>query len=197
MFKVRNGEELILASASPRRKELLRGIGLQFDVCSADIDETPRTSESPEEMVLRLAAEKAETIAAGHPSAWILAADTTVVLDGEILGKPLDKSDAIRMLRLLQGRRHQVLGGVTLLNLAKRVSRSELMVSMVKIMPLNTTLIENYVDSGEPMDKAGSYAIQGIGAGLVEEVTGSYTNVVGLNLAAVIGWLSEYNILER
>lgn len=169
-----------MASASPRRRELLGGLGLRFTVRAADIDETPRPGERPEETVLRLAREKAA--ARAHPGEIVLAADTIVLIDGELLGKPRDPEDARRMLAKIAGREHTVLTAVALEEPGKDRRVSETAASRVRMAPLDSEQIAWYVATGEPLDKAGSYAVQGIGALFVEEVFGNYTNVVGLPL---------------
>lgn len=171
---------LVLASGSPRRRELLVGLGLDFVVRPVNVDESALPGEEPADHVLRLAREKSQSrFGAGE---LVLAADTIVVIDGEILGKPSDAATARTMLRRLAGRRHTVLTGVALIlgegeNQVAGVASSE-----VTIGDLSDEEIQWYVDTGEPLDKAGSYAIQGLGALLVTEVNGNYTNVVGLPL---------------
>jgi septum formation protein len=162
--------ELILASGSPRRRELLEGLGVRFTVRPVDLDESPLPGEAPRDYVLRLAVEKA----AAASGELVLAADTTVVVDGEILGKPRDDEDARRMLRLLSGREHSVLTGIAL---GKAAEVDE---TLVRFAPLSEAEIDWYVATGEPRDKAGAYAIQGLGSLFVESVEGSYSNVVGL-----------------
>jgi len=162
--------ELVLASGSPRRRELLEGLGVRFTVRPVDLDESPLPGEAPKDYVLRLAVEKA----AAASGELVLAADTTVVVDGEILGKPRDDEDARRMLRLLSGREHSVLTGIALGKVA------EVDETLVRFAPLSEAEIDWYVATGEPRDKAGAYAIQGLGSLFVEAVEGSYSNVVGL-----------------
>lgn len=182
---------LILASASPRRRELLAGLGLRFTVRAADVDETPRAGEAPAGYVLRLAREKAAAVAkAEQGDGWVLAADTSVVVDGEILGKPLEDQngdDARRMLRLLSGREHEVLTGIALLESRGSETREATHVetSRVRMAALSEEEIAWYAATGEPRDKAGAYAIQGLGALFVEAVAGNYSNVVGLPIPAV------------
>lgn len=191
------GIDLILASSSPRRHELLSSINLKFLVVPSSIRERNINGESPEDQVCRLAQEKALDIANRFPEKWVLGADTIVVIDDQILGKPKDPSDAERMLGMLSSRDHTVYTGYALLNLRmpdrKRVRwvRSE-----VYIREMSQTEISGYVRTGEPMDKAGAYAIQGIGAGIVERVSGSYTNVVGLPLCEVTRDLKELGIFD-
>jgi len=183
---------LVLASASPRRRELLRGLGARFTARSTEIDETPRPGEVPAAYVLRLAQEKAA--AAARPGELVLAADTTVVIDGEILGKPLDGADAQRMLRRLAGREHEVLTGVAVLEVgpegpgraAAAVDRTA-----VRMAPLTSAEIAWYAATGEPLDKAGAYAIQGLGLLLVEAVAGNCSNVVGLPIPTVYRLFAE------
>ena len=171
---------LILASGSPRRRELLTGLGVRFTVRAVDLDETPGDGEPPEETVLRLAREKAA--AQAHPGELVLAADTVVVIDGQLLGKPRDPEDARRMLAMIAGREHTVLTGVALEDPGRDRRTAALERSRVRMASLTPEEIEWYVATGEPLDKAGSYAVQGIGALFVEEVYGNYTNVVGLPL---------------
>lgn len=183
---------LVLASGSPRRRELLEGLGLRFTVRASAIDETPLPGEEPGAYVLRLAREKAR--AAGRPGELVLAADTTVIIHGEILGKPQDEADAARMLRLLSGHEHEVLTGVAVLDLeetgAGRLA-AEVDRTVVRMAPLAAEEIAWYVATGEPRDKAGAYAIQGLGALFVEAVSGNYSNVVGLPVPTVYRLFQE------
>ncbi|HEX9944029.1 MAG TPA: Maf family protein [Thermoanaerobaculia bacterium] len=171
---------LILASSSPRRRELLGSLGLRFTIRAVDLDETPRPGEDPRATVLRLA--RAKAAARGHPGELVLAADTVVVIDGELLGKPADPADARRMLGRIAGREHTVLTAVALEEPGRDRRAAEVAASQVKMARLSPEEIDWYVATGEPLDKAGSYAVQGIGALFVEEVFGNYTNVVGLPL---------------
>ncbi|HEX4498294.1 MAG TPA: Maf family protein [Thermoanaerobaculia bacterium] len=187
---------LILASASPRRRELLGGLGLRFTIRSADIDETPRPGEDPAATVLRLAQEKAA--AQAHSGELVLAADTVVVIDGELLGKPRDPEDARRMLARIAGREHIVLTGVALEEPDHDRRISEVASTRVRMAALTSDQIADYVATGEPLDKAGSYAVQGIGALFVEEIFGNYTNVVGLPLPLTSRLVREmgYELLD-
>lgn len=173
--------QLILASGSPRRRQMLTDLGLTFEVRPVDIDERPHGQERPADYVLRLAREKA---AAGVRSAdeWVLAADTIVALDDELLGKPRDEEDAASMLRRLSGRAHQVLTGVALQVGLEGSCEVGVEVTSVRFGTLDEAQIAWYVASGEPMDKAGSYAIQGLCALFIEGIEGNYSNVVGLPL---------------
>ena len=185
--------EIILASGSPRRKELLTQAGLTFRVLTADVDETPTVTE-PAAVVEELSRRKAEAVRKMRPSeaeAIVVAADTIVALDGEILGKPKDEDDAVRMLRELSGRTHEVYTGVTVLQVpgTERVTFSNC--TRVTFYRLSEEDIRDYVASGEPMDKAGSYGIQGLGVRFVERIKGDYNNVVGFPLAHFLRVLSE------
>jgi septum formation protein len=174
---------LILASSSPRRRELLTQAGISFCVESIDIDESHRSGETPIAYTLRLAREKAEAIFVAHPTSTVLGADTIVVCDAEILGKPADAADAARMLRLLSNRSHQVITGVAILSPQGTVTRAE--TTTVVMREILEKEIETYIATGEPMDKAGAYAIQGGAAKFVVQIEGDYTNIVGLPVALV------------
>jgi septum formation protein len=179
-------EKLLLASASPRRAEILRAVGWPFEALATHIDERIAHGESAEAMVERLALEKAEAALKRRASALVLGADTAVVVDSEILGKPRDDRDARRMLRLLSGRWHDVLTGVALVRGGSSVSRAvSHEKTRVRFGPLSDAEIEWYVESGEPMDKAGAYAVQGRAALFIEEIRGDYWNVVGLPVQLV------------
>jgi nucleoside triphosphate pyrophosphatase len=171
---------LILASSSPRRRELLQSLGLDFQVVPSNIPEVLRPGESPTDYVQRLAIEKGDDVAARHPEAWIIAADTTVVQGDQILEKPRDRADAIAILSTIVGRDHVVYTGLTLRRKSSNYRDTRVATTKVRMAKLSRYEIEWYVDTGEPMDKAGAYAVQGIGALFVESVDGNYTNVVGL-----------------
>ena len=176
---------LLLASASPRRAELLAAAGIAFDVEPAHVDEGVRDGESPEAYVRRVAEDKALTIHRLRPERLVLAADTTVVVDHHILGKPEDADDARRMLRLLSGRAHEVMTGVTLAGPGHRPHETRVALTTVEFVALSGEDIDWYVASGEPMDKAGAYAIQGLASRFITRIDGSYSNVVGLPVALV------------
>jgi septum formation protein len=180
---------LILASASPRRAELLRAAGIPFEVSSVQIDERFRNAEAPETAVARLARSKAEAVAGLHKDAVVLAADTTVVVGGEALGKPVNAADASRMLRLLSGRGHDVLTGVCLCLDGRTLVYVER--TVVRVARLSEEDIAWYVATGEPHDKAGAYAIQGLGSRFIEAIEGSYSNVVGLPISSVYERLKD------
>lgn len=173
---------LVLASQSPRRAEILKQAGIPFRVQAAEVDETPLHDEAPEKYVQRLAEMKALAVKAG-PEDAVLGADTTVVVGGEMLGKPADADDARRMLRLLSGRRHEVLTGVCIKRGVDVVT--DWAATQVWFVPMTDREIDDYVASGEPMDKAGAYAIQGLASKFIEKIDGCYFNVVGLPVALV------------
>jgi septum formation protein len=180
---------LVLASASPRRQELLRNAGISFEVQPAHISEDPRSGEAAKECAERLASEKALAIARQRPHDCVLGADTVVVVDGQLLGKPSDPQDAIRMLRLLSGREHQVITGVCLVAGGRPSVASE--TTRVFVGTIDDREIAEYVASGEPMDKAGAYAIQGIASRWISRIEGDYGNVVGLPVALVFRMLRQ------
>ncbi len=190
--------KLILASASPRRAEILRSAGILFSVLSSAVDETPMPGEAPQDLVQRLALAKAELVAARAVGpAIVIAADTVVVLEGEILGKPRTSEDARQMLEKLSGRTHTVLTGVTLIRLPDVERRQFVEATQVHFASLSNEEILRYLASGELFDKAGSYAIQGLGGRFIPRLDGCYFNVVGLPLArlckelAELGWTEE------
>jgi septum formation protein len=190
--------KLILASASVRRAEILHDAGLSFAVLSSAVDETPLPGEAPAELVQRLADAKAELVAARAVApAIIIAADTEVVLDGHVLGKPRTSEDARQMLTKLSGRTHSVLTGVTLVRLPDAERRSFVETTYVHFAPIPEEEITRYLASGEPFDKAGSYAIQGRAGRYVPRIEGCYFNIVGLPLARLwqslkeLGWSED------
>jgi septum formation protein len=178
---------LVLASASPRRRELLRNAGISFVVQAADIDETVLAGEAPRECAERLAREKALAVWRTRPEDVVLGADTIVVVDELILGKPIDADDAIRMLRLLSGRGHRVITGVAVASENALITASE--TTFVTMCEISDEEIREYVATREPMDKAGAYAIQGRAARWIPRIEGDYSNVVGLPVALVYGML--------
>jgi septum formation protein len=182
---------LVLASASPRRQELLRNAGIPFEVQPADIPEDPLPGEPAKACAERLARGKALTVARRRPDEIVLGADTVVVVDGQLLGKPSDAADAARMLRLLSGRKHQVITGVCLVARGEPSVSSE--TTVVTMNDLTDQDIADYVASGEPMDKAGAYAIQGIASRWIPRIEGDYGNVVGLPVALVFRMLRGIN----
>jgi septum formation protein len=185
----------VLASASPRRRWLLAKLGRDFDVDAPDIAEVPRPGEQADVFAGRMADEKAAAVARRRPEAWVLAADTVVTLDGAALGKPKDTAEAVAMLRALAGRVHVVHTGVALLGPGGTSSERMVVGTPVVFRALTLDEITAYVATGESFDRAGSYAIQGEGAHLVDRVEGSYTNVIGLPLPEVAAWLRRWRIL--
>lgn len=186
---------LVLASASPRRQELLRAAGISFTVQPADVDETPQAGESPEGCAERLAREKAMAVWRTRPQDVVLGADTVVVVDHELLGKPTDAADAVRMLRRLSGREHRVITGVCLVRAVAGDGGPRVNVghesTLVAMQAISDEEIGDYVASGEPMDKAGAYAIQGIASRWIPRIVGDYGNVVGLPVALVYRMLRD------
>jgi septum formation protein len=180
---------LILASASPRRRELLKQAGLAFTVVPADIDETRRDGEAPAAYVQRLALEKARVIHALHPEATVLGADTTVVCDGEVLNKPADRAEAERMLRSLAGRGHEVHTGVAVVSSGEE--RSHVETTRVFFGPIAEADLAQYLSTGDSLDKAGAYGIQGYAARWIPRIEGDFFNVMGLPIAAVVQLLDE------
>lgn len=173
-------QDLILASRSPRRQALLRLFDLDFGILDADVDETPLADESAADMTERLATLKARTVAGARPDCWVLGGDTTVSIDGEILGKPADRAEAIHMLERLSGREHEVITAVALVG--PDFVGTDLSVTRVDFMELSPGMIAGYCDTGEPYDKAGGYGIQGAAGTFVRGIRGSYSGVVGLPL---------------
>lgn len=186
--------KFILASASPRRRELLASIGLDFEVKPSHVPEVHQEGEAPEEYVARLSRDKAHALATAHPSEWVIAADTTVLLGDELLEKPADPDDAARMLGTIAGKTHVVYTGVTLENVDRDYRDTRVAESEVRMLPLSAEEIAWYVTTGEPLDKAGAYAVQGIGAMFIDSIHGSYTNVVGLPLATLFQMLRRAGI---
>jgi len=181
---------LVLASSSPRRAEILTSLGIPFVVDPADVPEEIRPGESARDAVSRLAADKAAHVAARHPDSWVLAADTLVLVGKTILGKPRDDLDARRMLGLLAGREHRVVTAVRVKRGAD-TGRERIETSEVRIAPMSPEEILWYVATGEPGDKAGAYAVQGLGSRFIESVSGSYSNVMGLPARSVYLLLKE------
>jgi len=190
---------LILASSSPRRRELLTRAGIAFEAHVADVNEDLRSGESPTEYTRRLAREKAHAVAKLRANDFVLGADTTVVVDDEILSKPLDAADAARMLRLLSGREHEVVTAVCLISPRGAASPAEedtrVEITRVYMGKFTDAEIADYIASGEPMDKAGAYAIQGIASRWIYKIEGEYSNVVGLPVSLVFRMLRKAGAL--
>ena len=191
-----NAPGLVLASASPRRRELIERLGLEFEVLPADVDETPMRGEAPVALARRLAETKASAIAHVRPAALVVGSDTIVVIDGEILNKPQDDEDAVRMLMRLAGREHRVETGVAVVappadgQKSARVASSVVGVD-VRFRPFDAAFARAYVATREPLDKAGAYGIQGYGSALVERIDGDFFAVMGLPVTRMLAHLEE------
>jgi len=185
----------ILASASPRREELLCSVGLKFTILPASVNEDYIKGETPRQHVGRLSQDKARAVADKYPEAWVLGADTIVVIDDLILGKPKNKKQARQMLERLSGREHKVFTGFTLTRTASSIAKTKVVQSAVKFKPIDTDEMEWYISSSEPYDKAGGYAAQGRGAYFIQSIRGSYTNVIGLPLCEVLAELKKLNVI--
>lgn len=191
-------QDIILASASPRRRELLSQIGINFQVVPSSADETLLSNETPEAHTIRLSCDKALEVAnrPGQNGRWFIGSDTVVVRDEEILGKPADAAAAVRMLTSLSGRSHRVISGYAVYDRKSRRTLSAAVTTRVFFKNLTSREIDGYIATGEPFDKAGSYAIQGIGSFMVPKIEGSYTNVVGLPLCEVIAALEDLGAIK-
>jgi septum formation protein len=181
----------ILASKSPRRSEMLIKLGLNLDVIPSGVEETPIPEETPREHVLRLAEAKAVDIGSRYPDQWIISADTIVLINGSILGKPRSEGEALEMLGRLSGQEHFVLTGFSVRHFGKGKGGHQAVETAVKVKTLQPAEMKWYVNTGEPFDKAGGYAIQGVGAFMIESIRGSYTNVVGLPLCELVEMLTR------
>lgn len=186
--------KFVLASSSPRRRELLASIGAHFDVIPSHVPEERRQGEAPEEYVARLSRDKASAIAAKYRDRWVIAADTTVLLGEDLLEKPVDRADAVRMLTMIAGKTHTVYTGVTVEHAAAGYHDTRVAESEVRMLALSAADIDWYVGTDEPLDKAGAYAVQGIGAMFIDSIHGSYTNVVGLPLALLFQMLRKAGV---
>ena len=196
MKKAVTHPRLILASNSPRRRYLLEKAGLKFSIIPSRLDESSVTLSSPESYVKSLAVAKAEDISDRYPDSWIIGADTIVFIDNIIMGKPASRDEAFTMLKSLSAKTHQVLTGYCICHKATGHLFSECVTTDVSFKNLSEKEIEWYIDSGEPFDKAGAYAIQGIGTVLVKRINGSYTNVVGLPVCEVLEYLTKNGIVK-
>jgi len=186
---------LILASSSPRRREFLEQLGLNFTIEPAHIDETPLPAETPEYFARRMALDKARALAAQYPACVIIAADTVVALGGKIFGKPADSAEAFVYLRQLQGRTHRVITGLAVLLAANHIEESLVETTSVTFDHFDDDILQAYVNSGDPLDKAGAYGIQGQGTFLVRSITGSYSNVVGLPVNQLLALLFKHQLI--
>ena len=187
-------KRIILASASPRRRELLEKIGLKFEVEPSDYAEDLRSGLSPDELARVISLEKARSVASKHKNTVVIAADTFIVFRGKIMGKPGNEAEARKMLMMLSGKSHSVITGFTILDTDENKILTKSVETVVHIKNLTSEEIETYVKSGEPLDKAGAYAIQGLGSVIVERIEGDYFNVIGLPLSALAEGLKEFGI---
>ena len=184
--------EIILASASPRRKEILQNTKLKFDIEKSDIEEVALENESPEDMVVRLAYEKAFDVAKRNTDRLVIGADTIVALDDEVLGKPKDQKEAYQMIKRLSNKTHKVITGISLINLKENKIIKDYVVSLVTFKDLSEDSIKDYINTNESLDKAGAYGIQGYGALLVKNIQGDYFNIVGLPISRLSDLLKNH-----
>jgi septum formation protein len=191
---MRNMKKIILASASPRRKEILKKTGLKFSVDESTYEENNGIGLKPPQLALYHARSKAREVAARHKNALVISADTIVVLKNVIFGKPEDKADAARILKALSGRTHAVITAFTILDTASKKELSKAVESMVTFRRLEDSEISAYIKSGEPMDKAGAYGVQGLGAAIVKKIEGDFFNVMGLPLSELAEQLRKFGI---
>lgn len=190
-----NNVPIILASGSPRRQQYLTDLGLQFTVQVLPVKEQSLPGEKPDVFVMRMAKEKAAAVSRLHPASWVISGDTVVCHKGRILGKPVDRDDAVRLLMTLSGQEHDVLSGFCVVHDKSGVCICRVVSSKVRFAQFPENVAIAYVATDEPMDKAGAYGIQGLGAGLVAEVNGSYSNIVGLPLCELIETLLEQHVI--
>ncbi|WP_457573981.1 Maf family protein [Desulfolithobacter sp.] len=191
----RNTVPLILASGSPRRQEFLEKLGLHFQILPATIDETPEPGESSEQFARRMALEKACQVAKNHPDSYIISADTVVTVHDRILGKPADSEEALAMLTVLQDTTHTVITGLCLHHREKHITELQTCSTEVTFARFPETALRAYVATGEPLDKAGGYGIQGIGGFLVRHIQGSSTNVIGLPVSQLVTLLLQHQVI--
>jgi len=187
---------LILASASPRRRQFLTDLGLEFTISPANIDETPLAGEAPINFAQRMAMVKAETIAADNPQAFVIGSDTVVTRAGSILGKPADPTHALTMLRSLQGKTHQVITGLTLVCVQENCKEQLARTTKVTFNTFADPILQAYINTNDPMDKAGSYGIQSKGAFLVRAIEGSCSNVIGMPISACTSLLLHHGVVR-
>lgn len=189
-------KKIILASQSPRRKAFLEELGLSFRTIASSLDETREEGESPQTFVDRMACEKAKDVCKRYPDAWILSADTIVYIEDKVFGKPESEEEAIEMLMTLSGREHNVMTGYCLASYGLNINIVERVRTRVRFVEFSKEIARAYVQTGEPLDKAGSYGIQGKGGALVEGINGSYSNVVGLPLAETLALLQKFDVIS-
>ncbi len=189
-------QPLILASASPRRKEFLTGLGFEFDIIPSPVEEIPAPGELPEDFAARMAQAKAQAVAQRHPRAWTIGADTVVSLDNRtILGKPSDRNDALTILRQLSGTTHQVMTGLSLCCPAREKELCLVETTAVTFVDAPDDMLRAYIATGEPLDKAGAYGIQGTGSFLVRKIVGSCSNVIGLPVSRLVLLLMQHKVI--
>jgi len=196
-MKIYENPDLILASKSPRRKYLLEKTGLRVNIIPSNVDESDFKPTPPKSYVKILSCAKARNISDQNPDNWVLGADTIVVINGTVLGKPKDENQARRMLQMLSGRKHQVFTGFTLSHQARAEQFTDVIVTDVFFKHLSADEIDWYIATGEPFDKAGAYAIQGIGTFLIKKINGSYTNVIGLPVCEVMEFLIKKGVTRK
>jgi septum formation protein len=193
---ITSNASFILASESPRRREILQSVGLKFKTIPAHVNENYLAGEGPQEHVKRLSRDKAMVIAQKYPNAWVLGADTIVVIDGIILGKPKNKTQAKKMLKRLSGCEHKVFTGFSIVHIASKINQTKVIQSAVRFKTISSEELDWYLACDEPYDKAGGYAIQGKGAYFIQSIRGSYTNVIGLPLCEVLETLKKFKAIN-
>ncbi|HEX2966220.1 MAG TPA: Maf family protein [Syntrophorhabdaceae bacterium] len=196
MLQVREGDAIILASESIRRVDILRTLGIPFSIIPPDIDETQKTDEPAREYVLRISYEKARKVGNHFPDKWIIGADTVVVYKNKTLGKPKNEKDAFAMLKTLGGKWHKVITGFCVLNLSRHITYRDAVETKVFMKNMVDDEIMRYISTSEPLDKAGSYAVQGRAGYMVKEIKGSYSNIVGLPICEVAEALLSLGVLS-
>ncbi|MBN1366061.1 MAG: septum formation inhibitor Maf [Syntrophaceae bacterium] len=195
-MSITSNVSIILASASPRRRKIIQSTGLNFKIIPAHVNEDYLTGESPSRHVRRLSYNKAMAVAEKYQHAWVLGADTIVVIDGFILGKPANKTQAKQMLNRLSGREHKVFTGFTIIHIGLDVRKTKVIQSAVRFKKISPDEMNWYINCNEPYDKAGGYAIQGKGSYFIQSIRGSYTNVIGLPLCEVVETLKEFKAIK-
>jgi len=196
MFQVKEGDSIILASESTRRVDILRTLGISFSIIPPKINETQRKDESPKNYVSRVSFEKAQSVGMHFPDKWVVAADTVIVYKNRIMGKPKDERDAFKMLKKLSGKWHKVITGFCILNVSKDIIYRDVVETKVFLREMDDREIIRYINTSEPLGKAGSYAVQGRGGYMVKEIKGSYSNVVGLPICELAEALLSLGVLS-
>ncbi len=196
MLQIREGDAIILASESIRRVDILRTLGIPFSIIPPDIDETQKADEPAREYVLRISYEKARKVANHFPDKWVIGADTVVVYKNQTLGKPKNEKDAFAMLKKLGGKWHKVITGFCVLNLSRDITYRDAVETKVFMKSMLDDEILRYISTSEPLDKAGSYAVQGRAGYMVKEIKGSYSNIVGLPICEVAEALLSLGVLS-